>query len=328
MAASFFFDHAGQWSGGGRAFLSNAEHAARRHPVLAGGPDAIPIIPRNVPARGGRRPGRFVLAPQNAWPWAPRARGPRELALVAGLRVASETYLRRADAVLRISEAIPVRGRRTSPVIHNVLDGGFEEALESSRGTDAPEAEGRLVSIGSGYSYRNVTRLLHGYAQYRAEGGGLDLWVAGPAGTSHTVREVESLAAGIDGVHLRWRPLTRAQAIAALRVSAGVVLPSLVEASPLSALEALAVSPRVVLSDIPGHRGILAGYDEPAGAMFFAPRSTAAVAAALHAVTGGPGASCHDVLKRAEVREHARIDWGDRVASWLSGLDPAGTPTR
>ena len=132
----FHVDASGRWSGGGRAFLENARRAADRHPVLTmeSTSGTVPLIPRNVPASASGRRRPYVLAPQNAWPWTPVAVGLEEVARVARLRVASELFLRRAAAVLRINATIPspLPPERTSPVLHNVLDPHFEEALAAS----------------------------------------------------------------------------------------------------------------------------------------------------------------------------------------------------
>src|SRR5699024_1227340 len=124
---TFRFDRSGGWSGGGKAFLNNVEHAEKRHRILRGGSEATLIIPRNVPVRGARTPKRFLLTPQNAWAWELSFSGPQELKYIAGLRLASEYYVRRASGVLRISSSIPrAPGKRSSsPIIHNVLDPDF-----------------------------------------------------------------------------------------------------------------------------------------------------------------------------------------------------------
>ena len=58
--------------------------------------------------------------------------------------------------------------------------------------------------------------------------------------------------------------MPRPQFLATLRDAAVVVLPSLVEASPLTPLEACAMTPRVVMSDIVAHHEVLAPFGDAA----------------------------------------------------------------
>lgn len=321
MEQTYYFDKRGQWSGGGNAFLNNVAHAERRHSILRGGPGSIPIFPRNVPVRSARTSRKFILAPQNAWAWAPRSRGLQEFKFVTGLRVASSYYMRRAQGLLRISGSIPsAKGRPTSPVIHNVLDPTFEEALIESNQVRVPAAEGKLVSIGSGHSYRNLVNLIKGYRSYRAAGGKLDLWIAGPSGSNRARSDAMRAAEGMDGVTFGKGRLSRGECLAAFRSAAGVVLPSLVEASPLAVLEAASVNPRLVVSDITGHREILADYGSVSPQAFFDPFTPELIAEGLHRASSGLVELPHSMLSRPEVRENARDTWGKDVAAWLAEL--------
>src|SRR5699024_2265315 len=119
---------------------------------------------------------------------------------------------------------------------------------------------GHIVSIGSGYSYRNLPGLLAGYREYRARGGTTPLLIAGPSGSASAVKDAHAAARGLSDVTFVWESVPRTQCLAAMREAAAVILPSRVEASPLTALEACATSPRVVLADIIGNREVLAGY--------------------------------------------------------------------
>src|SRR5699024_974471 len=113
------------------------------------------------------------------------------------LRVASDVALRRASAMLRISSVIPTTvDTPSSPVIHNVLDGGFEEALAASTSRQSPW-QGHVVSIGSLHSYRNVPGLIAGYHRYRDAGGQAPLIVAGPAGSPAAVADAREAARGL-----------------------------------------------------------------------------------------------------------------------------------
>ncbi len=310
----FTFLEDGRWSGGGRGYLELARFAAQRHEVLNGGPDGIQILPRNVPARGQRLRRPFVVTPQNAWPWASEGAHPRELARVWGLRAASDLVLRAAAGVLRISSAIPVAGRpdRYSPVIPNVLDPGFEAALEASYDVDARAIEGRILTIGSCYSYRNLERLIEAH---RLSGDPRELLIAGPVGSPAVARRVATAALDAPRVRIRWATLARPTCLAWLRAADLVVLPSMVEASPFSALEAFAVQPNVLASDIPGHREVLAGYAPDGDRVFVDPTSVEAWAKALG--RGGAGRT-HDELRDADQRAERRIRWARDVASWCT----------
>lgn len=308
----FRVDSSGQWSGGGSVFVDNARFAAARHPELFGGAGAVPIVPRNVPV--GRRPdGPFLLAPQNAWPWQPRALGARERARVAALRAAGEWYLRRAAGVLRISSAIPaVRPQWTSPVLHNVLDRRFD-AMFDGAGRAPDGADGAIVSIGSAYSYRGFETLVAAHSAYRRAGGRLPLFIAGPPANQRYVRRVEALADG--EVTFCWGSLERSECVAAYRRAACVVLPSRVEASPLTLLEALACTPHVVCSRIAGHVEIVRAPLGPDG--LFPAGDAATLAQRLGTVESPAHERAHRQWSDAAFREEQRERWADALAAWL-----------
>ncbi len=323
----FHVDSSGRWSGGGQAFLENAQAAAARHPVLTmeQTPTSIPLVPRNVPTAASRRHRPYVLAPQNAWPWTPVALGLHEIARVWTLRVASEQFLRRAAAVLRISEAIPSRRphERASPVLHNVLDPHFEEALAASSRIPSPWP-GAVVSIGSAYAFRNVPTLVRAYTHYREAGGRAPLVVAGPKGSQAAARAAARAADGVEGVTLVWDAVPRPVVLAAFREAAAVVLPSRVEASSFTTIEALAMTPRVALGDIVGNHGILTRYAPTDGCqpMFFDPTDPVAMSVAISiAECGGRGTAWHSGLRDQSVRDEARRAWGDELAGWLHSVD-------
>ena len=323
----FHVDSSGRWSGGGLAFLENAQAAAARHPVLTmqQTPTSTPLIPRNVPTPASRRLRPYVLAPQNAWPWTPVALGLNEIARVWTLRAASEQFLRRAAAVLRISEAIPSRRphQRSSPVLHNVLDPHFEEALTASSRLDSPWP-GAVVSIGSAYSFRNVPTLVRAYTHYREAGGRAPLVVAGPKGSAAAARAAARVAEGVEGVTLVWDAVPRPTVLAAFREAAAVVLPSRVEASSFTTLEALTMTPRVALGDIVGNHGILTRYAPTDGcqSVFVDPNDPVAMSVAIRtAESGGGGGAWHAELQEQSVRAEARRAWGDELAEWLESLD-------
>jgi glycosyltransferase involved in cell wall biosynthesis len=302
----------GRWSGGGTGLLGLFAYAAERHLILKAGPGAIPVHVRNVPARlrNTRRP--YVLVPQNAWPWQARGAVMSELPRVVALRLGSEVFMRAATAVMRISSAIPVIGavNKYSPVIHNVLDPDFERALSAADCVDSSPAKGRVLVVGSCYSYRNLERVI---AAHSSSGDSRELLICGPLGNRNVAHRVAQAAIDTPRVHVRWGSLPRPTCLAYMRAADTVVLPSLVEASPFSLLEAFAVQPRVVVSDIAAHRDVIGDVGCPASV--FPARSTEVLARRLAAVEASK--EVYAVLADPQQREERRERWAHDVANWL-----------
>lgn len=323
ISTRYHFDESGRWSGGGRAFLNNAAHAAARHKILSGDQASIPIVSRNFPQPQLIHSGRFVIVPQNAWPWYPVARTGNELARVAALRAASVISMHRALAVGRISSAIPAWNSRItfSPIIHNVLDTEFEKTVARLSGKARAEAAGSFVYIGSSHAYKNVDRLALAYRLYREGGGTRGLFLAGPLSSAKSVSRIAAMLERVPGVTISFGDsLSRADALASMRDAHAVILPSIAEASPLTALEAAWANPHVVMSDIPGHREIF-GFDHtPPHDAFFNVRDAGSLAQRLWSVENSPLTEIHSALSSAAYRERARIAWGNSIAEWISSI--------
>jgi glycosyltransferase involved in cell wall biosynthesis len=324
LSSLFRIDDRGSWSGGGAAFLANWQHAAARFPQLNGAPGAIPLIPRNVPVQ--RLPPRpFVLAPQNAWPWTPVSVGGGDRARVLGLRLAGSIYARICAAQLRISSAIPAffPDTRSSPVIHNVLDPAFESALEQAQAAaPLPASEDAFVCLGSATGYRNLELLVGAFADYKRDGGSCRLLIAGPPTNAVVAGRVSRQCADIPDARVWWGKASRPSVLATLAQARGVVLPSRVEASPLSLLEAVVVNPRIIASDIAGHREVMADQVSDDRAGFFDPRSRSDLLHQLHSLERGEGIRLtRGALQDAASREAARDRWAGAVGDWLTALD-------
>lgn len=314
-----FIDSTGQWSGGGAAVVANLALLAPRFPdcFVADARDAdLWLVPRNWPGWRTVATRRFMLMPQNAWPWyserIPNAQSPRRLAL----RGASAVALRRCVGVLRIAPSIPTFGRPASAVIPNVLDEGFEEALAGANGFH-PEVDEAVVSVGSAMGYRNYEGLIDGYRRYRASGGRLGLVLAG-SGTSRLLAVDE-----VPGLEIIDRSLPREEVLGLFQHARAVVFPSFVEASPLTVLEALEVSPRVASADVPGTRSTVAAHGglEPS---WFDPRDPSAIAETLLVFEGSaPTRTALDGGSPGR-RAHARERWADEMMSAIRNVATEG----
>lgn len=252
-------DSGGRWSGGGLAVLQNLRMLDGSGGVLlvdsAASADWL-LVPRNYAHRSPRS-GRLLLMPQNAWPWSRPRGGPRELATQLALRVASEWGYHQAHAILRIGSAIPVGHSpvKTSPVIPNVLDRGFE-SIATDLSEDAAGEDGVFLAVGSFTSYRNFDAMLDGYAAYLERGGSRPLDIIGRATFPSVYRRVLARISSLSPAPRITTNASRRTVVHAMRRCYAVALPSLVEASPIAALEAAAVNRRLMLSDIPGHRDL------------------------------------------------------------------------
>jgi len=294
---------AGRWSGGGAAVLDNLYFFAERYPSIlttrgdAGGPC---FVPRNVVPLGVLAGGDYVVMPQNLWAWRGGTRGWAEWWWRSRMRIASEAALHRAGGVVRLCSDIPCDGFGHQPPLPNVLDASFERAFR--RSTHWAEVQGGFTYFGTSYSYRNLSRLIEGYGEYRRLGGSrnLHLFISHPTNASRLPRPLPA------GCRVRLGSWTRSDVISATRSGHAAVFPSTVEASPIGLLEALAVSARVVLSDIRGHRETCR--DLISDDCYFAPAVVVSIARALiRSETSLPTAA--PFQQTTEAREGARDQW-------------------
>jgi glycosyltransferase involved in cell wall biosynthesis len=201
---------------------------------------------------------------------------------------------------------------------------GFEQALrDSSDATPVPGSEGAFVCLGSVTGYRNLEVLLHAYAAYRQDGGACGLVIAGPPSNARLAERISIRCRDIQGASTHWTRLARDTVLATLAGSRGVVLPSAVEASPLSLLEAVAITPRVIASDIIAHREILTAHGCQGTAGFFDPIVVPSLVRAFQELESEPCmADAHERLRRGSVRIRAREIWAASVDGWLADLRP------
>lgn len=312
----FFVPTHGSWSGGGKGVLNNYRHAASRHPEISFDGGDIDVINRNYPnsTAGWSRP--FILAPQNAWPWEGPTLGLKEKAKVAALRVASEAAMRRAKGVVRVGGSIPIRGRSHSSLLPNPLDPDFEEQVRGIEESPSPSSEPYILSLGSINSYRGIEDLLGGYRSYLDGGGALPLRIVG-GGQPHYLAHINELARELPTVTISTRGVSRREALIFLHHATAAVLPSHVEASPFSLLEALAVQHNVIASDITGHHDIVpAGVPAPTWFPHSDPRALGEALASAKAGSGLPPTPLAD----ERWREQLRVDWGNRLVKMLAEL--------
>lgn len=226
-------------------------------------PDATTtLIPRNVPPAEMLVSGDYVLMPQNAWPWAPLGlASSRERARRVLLRAASEASIRRARHTVRIGASIPTRDRSDAAVLSNVLDVEFEEALTNPPPVSSLPAEidGEFaLCIGDLVAYRRTDLLAARWEEVYARHG-VPLVIIGAARSSRVAEATRLAASRSRGVVLRCHPLARTEAIDLIRSAYVSVYPSIVEASPILLLEALACGARVIATRITGHEELVDG---------------------------------------------------------------------
>lgn len=311
---TFYVPTAGTWSGGGRGVLSNYRHAASRHSMLSFEEGEIDVVNRNYPNTGWRRP--FVLAPQNAWPWDGPTSGLPERAKVTALRTLSEVAMQRAVGIIRVGGSIPPRRKTAGLLLPNPLDPDFETAVCGVASSAPPSADPYLVSIGSLNSYRGIEDLIGGYRLYRLLGGALPLRVIG-SGPSNYVERLATAMEGTPGLSISTEAVARHDCLVLVHHAAGVILPSHVEASPFSLLEALAVQHHVIASDITGHRDIVPEQvPEPRWFQHLSPKSLAEAMLATTPTVGFPTTP----IASPDWREGLRNRWGEHLVSILSTI--------
>ncbi len=195
-------------------------------------------------------------------------------------------------------------------MLHNVLDEGFESDLP-----DAVEPSDHFLAVGSAHGYRRLPALVRGFESYRRQGGCAELLVVSSPGTPSVDSELDALAATVPGVRHRSGGTSRAEVLALMSGSCGVILPSAVEASPITLLEALALGRPVACSRIPAHDEMLAG----AEAARFSPDEPGSVASALHDLDERRGIQ-PSPLQDPVFRRAQRDEWTNRLTEFLDGI--------
>lgn len=315
---TFYVPLAGNWSGGGKAVLQNFQFAAARHREISLEGGEVTIVNRNLP---NTRIGRdFVLIPQNAWPWEGPKVGAKEKAKLVTMRLGSEIAMRYARGVVRVGRSIPRVGNAHDRILPNPLDIGFEAAITSIAATPGGSGDPYFASIGSMYSYRGLEALLAGYALYQSRGGTTSLIIAG-RGKADYVERIRICAARTAGVTIVGG-MPRRQCLQMLKESRLAVLPSHVEASPFSLLEALAVQPNVAASDIAGHRDIVPpGTEHPS---YFRHDDPSGLAELMQAADVQPHDRSAHHLADADFRTAERERWSEDLVRILTELMDSG----
>ncbi|MCC7075675.1 MAG: glycosyltransferase [Acidimicrobiia bacterium] len=309
----------GRWSGGGVAVCDNVRTAMRLRPETLGTRGARHLVMRNVvPPRLLLR-GGCVYMPQNALAWSPVVGDWRERLRQIAWKLASRAALARACGVIRLSSAVRV-DQGGGGILPNVLDESFEDALEESLTIPSP-APDAWVCLGRLSTYRNHATLVAGYQVYREGGGRVPLYVRGSAQSNRVRRNLEAGTAGTAGLVVEPHGATRAEVLALLRSSHGAIFPSLCEVTSIGVLEALAVAPRVLVSEVPGH--VEAVRSVAAAVPFFGPEDPAGLAAAMREADLCDPMSAPPAIASKSARSRSREIWvrdfTDRIAEIAKG---------
>lgn len=314
-STTFLVPTAGQWSGGGSSVLANFRHAARHHPQLRFDDGDVVIINRNFSRHRDSRPR--IIIPQNAWAWSGPKNGTNERCRVAVLRTGAEFAMRRALGVVRVSRSIPPIGHYYDKYVPNPLDPHFDEALLESTDLQPPVTNPYFVTVGSMYGYRGVESVVTAFSLYRNAGGRTDLHIVGGGNRSY-IAKIASMAANVPGVSLHPDAVARPMCLAWTRHARAAVLPSHVEASPFSLLEALAVQQRVLASDIAGHHDIVP--PGMPGPRFFRHADPLTLTRLFQTSDACSLEETQHPLADASVRERARLAWGETIISAFNEL--------
>lgn len=273
---------------------------------------------------------RYVFMPQNAWAWqGPAPREWQRRVRWRALGALSCAALRRAGAVVRLSEAIPPPPKASTRalLLPNVLDLEFESALASATRIRSG-ARNRVICLGSFVEYRDQHVLLEAAGRIDAE---WELQFVGPGLSPSLVRDLSLRSRSVSAtVTIRPEGVRRAEALSLLASAELAVFPSRVEASPIALLEAIALGVPVVGSRVPGHEAWLpvAQTFHPGDADQLArlveERLERASSDALHGETAAghclsPKLPAHLLLTPAG-REQLREDWLRRIAEWVDEL--------
>lgn len=220
----------------------------------------IPVIFKNVVPLRLLASGLFIYIPQNAWAWHGPASTIREFFRRNMLRICSEFARMRASRIVRIGPMIPDSENCVDGFLPNTLDQSFETAFDESEKNPAVSWVGSkpyFIAPGSYWSYRNLEFLIEAYIDYhRSSDNPKNLVLVGPAAQARYFNKIKTLGENCEGIIVIGKKVPRAELLAAVAGSALCVFPSLVEASPVTVLEAASLGATIVAWDNPAHRYI------------------------------------------------------------------------
>lgn len=294
-----------RWSGGGANLFRNLEYAESIAPH-AFDEDGLTVLASNIAPPDLLRSGAFVHIPQNAWAWNGKAVGFWEWRRRTLLRLGSEITCRRAAVGLRIGPMIPNYPNSAIGFLPNVLDLDFEDALEMSQQADLPFGftEPYWIVPGSLWSYRNIGAVLEAYKRRGSRFKDWKLLVIGPLSAESGLSNLD-LDAG-SGVVVHTERVSRPEMLAAIAASSGCIFSSLVEASPVTVIEAAALNVPIIAWKTPAHEFICQA-ERIDQAVFVETIGELERAMALELEP-----SCAPVVERSS-RDSQRDDWVSRL---------------
>jgi len=262
--------------GGPRSYVNALTELTWIHARLPRRARGADVLHHTLPALARRAPCPQVVTVHDlAFELLPDAFDPRFRAVA---RRRHRAAARGAAAVIVPSEATAADVRDTwgvDPERIVVAPHGPGQAPRPDRG----EAR-HFLYVGDAEPRKNVPRLLEAHARYRADGGTLDLVLAGGAGA----------------------PVDAAQLAELHRHAAALVLPSLHEGFGLTALEAMHAGTPVLASRIPALTELCAG-----AARYCDPLDVASIAAGMSELSAVP--PLREELRRRGVARAAAFSW-------------------
>jgi len=232
----------GNWSGGGHSLLENIAFARRRHPDFFND-EGVPLYLRNVVDGKDLLNGGYIYLPQNAWAWHGPTGSTYEFRKRALLRAISEVALARACRTIRIGPMIPSRSGDEN-ILANVLDESFESTLNSSKSISRPEwlPKNKFFFVpGSMWGYRNLGVVVEAFNEYVANGGTASLVLVGSFDSRSGARGVLESCFDNSSIYCVVKHISRVELLYGLEKCEACILSSIVEASPVTLLEAAAV---------------------------------------------------------------------------------------
>lgn len=290
-----------KWSGGGENMLSNAALAATDE-----GSSQYPVILKNVVPLSLLFSGNYIYMPQNAWAWHGPVENIKEFTRRNLLKMCSIAAMLRARRCIRIGPMIPKKANSWSQYLPNTLDESFELALDESLNLKGlnwlPDGDFFLVP-GSFWSYRNHSLVIQAYSRYREScENPVDMVIVGPSSQVRYVEKIRKACSKIEGISLVGRKVARSEVLFAMKAAQLCIFPSLVEASPVSVLEAAVLNAKCTASDISAHK-FMCSYHKISNFSFFETPS------ALVTIMSGSHNKSSCPLDSPEARLKARVEW-------------------